>query len=140
MSGGSQKNSRCELGIIDIFIPMVVERNVVSIEGESLKQHIDPAGTVEIIIFEEIDDRIGMQIELLYMFEHAEKRTRLSPLFDFYGLVFDEVVPFSCGIEEKCEIHSRVDRSEKIAVARLTTKPIGPLFVSADGRKVAMTD
>ncbi len=93
-----------------IFIAMIVERHIISAELKSLFEDIDPAGAVQIVIFEKIDDGVVGKIELHYMVEHHQKGLRFCPRFHFQNaialLIFQKVVaarPLS-DIEKKCDV------------------------------------
>lgn len=72
---------------------MIVERDIVSISGKAFKKNVNPTRTMEIIVFKEIDEGIGMQVEVRYMIEQQEERLGFGARLDF-DVVFQKMGPF----------------------------------------------
>lgn len=139
MAGVGGENLRGEFRVNEILISMVVESYIIYGKSKPFKKDIDPAGFVEIVIFEKIDDGIGMEIQGFDMIEETEKRSGLCPLANGdVGLFFDEMISFFGSVEEVGEFYARIGGVQKIAMARFFTKSKRPLFMGACGREEAV--
>lgn len=132
MAGWGDENFRFEFRISGVFVAVIVERHIIGIGRKSLKKDIYPARTMDVVVFEKIDEGIGVEIKLFNVFEHSEKRTRFGPLFDLDGFVLNEMIPNFDHIEKIGNADAGVCGLEKIAMACLAAKTGRALFFCRD--------
>lgn len=94
----------------EIFVAVVIESDVIGGQGKALEQKIDPAWAVQIIVFDDVDDAIGMNGLLCNDIEKFEKGYGFGSRFDrndlFVGMPGQKMsfgIAFG-GIEDKRDI------------------------------------
>ncbi len=135
MTGGSDKELGGKVGIVGVFVCMVVESDVVGIERKAFEEDIDPTGTMEIVIFDEVEDGVGREGEVGHVIEETEKRAGFGSFMDEDGTVLEEVGTGSGNVEKVGEANARVAGGEEIAITGFLGEGEGTLFVGA-GRGV----
>jgi hypothetical protein len=123
-----------EIGIKGaILVFVIVKGHIVGRCGKGLEKNVDPAGAMQIVVFEKVDDGVGMKRKFFYIFQKAEKRTGFSPLFEFNRFPFEKMVSFAGGIEKKGEVDPAICCGEEVLVAKFAAKSWKTAFMSANG-------
>lgn len=112
---------------------MVVECDVVGARNfKAFEKDVDPEGSVEIIVFEEVEDRFGMEREGGDVVEKAEESAGFSTFVANDCRLFEKMA-FARSIEEVGDVGSaEIDRIQEVLMAEFAGKVGESLLVGAD--------